>query len=316
MTRKSIFSILFLTLFAVNASASALVGAVDERPKVSIVALQVTLDGQTRHDVAQSIADSLSATLIETKSYRVYQVRATPSSPRKTNRDQNYGAVVPEKLPLPTPAVTLGEYVYSFNVLGEDNTYRLTIKKEVASTAEVLHVEETKASGDLEVLFAMVPTTLRQLEAKTRRQSSAFPRSQSPAQAREIIRPAIAVTYPAEARESPGLREFFEAQNRVPPEFGRMNLKDVPKALTYQPMGAIQFINDAWKFCIIQPTAGHRFAVNQNLDVLYDEDGKPYGSLKVDALDSGKIVAGFGRTPYHHPLFKGDVVYGWAPPLK
>lgn len=316
MIQKSTASILIWTLFAVNASANVVAHPVDERPKVSIVAQQVTLDGQTRSDVAQSIADSLSATLIETKSYRVFQVRATPMAIKRSKKDQNYGVAAPEKLPLPAPAATVGDYVYSFNVLGDDNTYRLTIKKEVAATSEVIHVEETKASGDLEVLFAMVPSTVRQLEAKTRPHVAAFPRSHSPAQARETIRPAVAVTYPAEARESAGLREFFEAQNRVPPEFGKMNLKDVPKALVYQPMGAIQFINDAWKFCIIQPAGGHRFAINQNLDVLYDEDGRPYGSLKIDALDSGKIVAGYGRTPYHHPLFKGDVVYGWAPPLK
>jgi len=104
--------------------------------------------------------------------------------------------------------------------------------------------------------------------------------------------------------------------SRTPAEFGGVPLANVPKALIYQPLGAIEWINETWKFCIIQPQSGHRFAVNQSLDVLYDEDGKPYGSLSVDAVDSGKLVAGFGRTPKHHPLFRGDVVYGWAPPLR
>jgi hypothetical protein len=38
--------------------------------------------------------------------------------------------------------------------------------------------------------------------------------------------------------------------------------------------------------------------------------------MRIDAVDSGRMVVGFGRTPRHHRLFRGDVVYGWAPPLK
>jgi hypothetical protein len=278
------------------------------------MAQTVTLDGQTRLDLAQAVADSLSATLIEGKQYRVFQWRPAPA-PSKRKKDAFYGTAA-DKLPLPGSTQPISDFTYSFNLLGEEGTYRLTMKKEVTATAEVLHVEETRASGSLEVLFAMVPSTLRQLEAKTKPRTLAFPRSQSPAQAREVILPAIAVNRQPVEAISPGYKAFLESQDRVPSEYGMMKLKDVPKALTYQPMGAIQFINDAWKFCIIQPQAGHRFAVNQNLDVLYDEDGRPYGNLKVDALDSGKVVAGFGRTPGHHPLFRGDVVYGWAPPLK
>ena len=289
---------------------------VDARPRVSIVAQEVTLNGEVRADVAQAISDSISSNLIKSGQYRVFQPQAMLRPTRK-KRDAAYGAVggAPEALPLGnvTPNKD-SDYVYAFNVLGDQGNYRLTVKKLAAATAEVLLVEETNAVGSLDMLFSAVPVALRQLELRGRVTPRPFPQSQSPAQAREIIRPAVAVQ--AAYEQSAGLREYYASLSRVPPEFGNMDLKNVPKALIYQPMGAIQAINDAWKFCIIQPQAGHRFAVNQQLDVLYDEDGKPYGTLKVDALDSGKVVAGFGRTPGHHPLFRGDVVYGWAPPLR
>ncbi len=312
MTRTSVTLLICSLALPLLAALPGGSEGADSKPRVSIVAHEVTLNGQSRPDVAQSISDNISATLIKSGHYRVFQPPA-PAKVVKRKKDANYGSAfgAPDSLPLPVEALKGSDYLYSFNVLGEDRTFRLTMKKIAAATSEVIGVEETSASGGIDILFAMVPSTLHQLEAKGMRRAVVFPRSQSPAQAREVILPAIAVY-----RESEGLREFYASQNRVPPEFGKMDLKNVPKAWIYQPMGAIQAINDAWKFCIINPQAGHRFAVNQNLDVLYDEDGKPYGSLKVDALDSGKVLAGFGSTPTHHPLFRGDVVYGWAPPLR
>jgi hypothetical protein len=284
-----------------------------------VVAYEVILDGEARPDVARSISDSISSALIKGGRYRVFARQEQPVRevrPTRRKRDVVAGAGAPNELPLPMQAPRGSDFLFTFNVIGEGEAFRLMMKKVSAVTSEVLGVEEMCANGGLETLFAMVPTTLRGLERAAGPVAHAFPRSQSPAQMREVIRPAIALSRSEDENLSPGLREYYAMQLRVPPEYGTMDLKDVPRALIYQPMGAVQFINDAWKFCVINPLPGHKFAVNQNLDVLYDEDGRPYGSLRVDALDSGKVVAGYGRTPVHHPLFRGDVVYGWAPPLR
>lgn len=292
--------------------------AVDSRPRVCVVSHGATVDGQVRNDVAQAIGDSIGSYLIKERNCRVFQPVTSPR-PAKRKKSETYGAVMGNDVEAaivhePAPG---SDFVYAFALLGEGSSHRFTLKKIDGGTAEVVGIEETTTHGGLDMLFTTIPIVMKQLEAKGRPQA-VFPRTQSPAQIRETIRPAVAVqkTPPMKAEESPGLREFAEMQNRAPAEYGGVLLGSIPKALTYQPLGAIQWINDTWKFCIIHPQPGHRFSVNQSLDVLYDEDGLPYGRLRVDALDSGKVVAGYGRTPTHHPLFRGDVVYGWAPPLK
>ncbi len=317
MSHLTAITFLGLCLHAVLApgSAHASASVTDSRPKVSVIAHGVTMDGQVRNDVAQSVGDSIGSCLMKSGTCRVFQPVAAAPAPKRKKPGQ-YGAIAgnaPALSPVVEPAPG-SDFVYAFTLLGEGTSNRLTLKKIDGETSEVVAIEETTTHGGLDMVFTSIPIVLKQLEARSRRET-AFPQTQSPAALREIILPAVAMTR-APAVESPGLRAFEESQYRVPAEYGSVDLRHVPKALIYQPMGAIQWINDTWKFCIIHPQPGHRFAVNQSLDVLYDEDGKPYGSLRVDALDSGKIVAGYGRTPTHHPLYRGDVVYGWAPPLR
>lgn len=291
----------------------------DSRPKVCVIAHGATVDGQSRSDVAQAIGDSIGSYLMKQGGYRVFQPVAS-ARPAKRKKMEGYGSNMTANVAgqaqgvEPVPG---SDFVYTFSLFGEGESHRLTLKKVEGETAEVVGMEETTTHGGLDMMFTSIPIVMSQLESKGRG-GREFPVTQSPAEIRETIRSAVPVqkTSPSEQMESPGLREFNEMQNRAPNEYGGVSLSSIPKALTYQPLGAIQWINDTWKFCIIHPQPGHRFAVNQSLDVLYDEDGLPYGSLSVDALDSGKVVAGFGRTPSHHPLFRGDVVYGWAPPLK
>jgi hypothetical protein len=40
-----------------------------------------------------------------------------------------------------------------------------------------------------------------------------------------------------------------------------------------------------------------------------------YAHLRVSAVERGGVVLDMGHTPDHHPIFRGDKVYGWAPPL-
>lgn len=298
-------------------SRSQVPAGVDERIKVSVVPHGATVDGQIRNDISQAVGDSISAYLIKAGTYRVYDSMEAPRPPRRKKAASYAGANPESDQPLAQPAPAAGsDFIFAHSLLGDAGSHRLTLKKIQADTAEVIAIEETSSTGGLESVLSSIPALMQRLDSKGRREV-VFPQSQSPAQVRETIRPArpVQATPPGHGG-SPGLREYSQAASRAPLEYGGVPLSSVPKALVYQRLGAIEWINETWKFCIIQPQSGHRFAMNQPLDVLYDEDGKPYGSLSVDALDSGKVVAGFGRTPSHHPLFRGDVVYGWAPPLR
>ena len=285
------------------------------RPGVLVQPREVSFNGVPRPDVAQALTDTISAALIKMGSYRVFE--PTPATqPTRRKKATRYGAAEPETLPLSGVNLPASDFVFAFNLVSDEVGHHLTLKKLKAGSQEVLEVEELHKKGGLDQLLASVPQTLQILESKGRR-VVAFPRTQSPAQLREIIRPAVAVNAGgSEYAESEGLRAYQRSLEHAPAQYGGMHLKHVPKALIYQQLGAIEMINDPWKFCIIKPAPGYGPRVNEELDVLYDEDGKPYGKMRIDAVDSGRMVAGFGRTPGHHPLFRGDVVYGWAPPLK
>jgi hypothetical protein len=86
----------------------------------------------------------------------------------------------------------------------------------------------------------------------------------------------------------------------------------VPKALVYRHLGTVNYINPTWKFCIIDPVRGYRFHEQDPMHILWDE-GDVYAHLRVSAVERGGVVLDMGRTPDHHPIFKGDKVYGWAP---
>ncbi len=316
---------LLASLFLVLASSFSLANeaklplAAGERKKVTVIPHGAAVDGIQRSDIAQAVGDSISSFLIKTGTYRVFDATAEGPRPPRRKKNVSYAGAAPENgsLSQPPAAPAGTDFIFAHSLVGEAGVHRLTLKKIDAETSEVVAMEEKSTSGGLEALLAGIPALMHQLEARSRREV-AFPQSQSPAEIRETIRPArlVQVAAPPSSDASPGVRAFAEAGSHTPSEYGGVPLASIPKALVYQPLGAIEWINDTWKFCIIQPQAGHRFAINQALDVLYDEDGRPYGSLKVDALDSGKVVAGYGRTPKHHPLFRGDVVYGWAPPLR
>jgi alanine racemase len=48
--------------------------------------------------------------------------------------------------------------------------------------------------------------------------------------------------------------------------------------------------------------------------VLYDE-GDVYANLRIGTVEKARAIADYGgATPEHHPLFKGDKVFGWHTP--
>ncbi len=285
------------------------------RPGVLVQPGEVSFNGVPRPDSAQTITDTISSALIKMGSYREFEPTPAPP-PTRRKKVTRYGAAAPEELPLSGVNMPAGDYVFAFNLVSDEVGHHLTLKKLKAGSQEVLEFEELHKKGGLDQLLASVQQTLKILESKGRR-VVAFPRTQSPAQLRETIRPAVAVTAGGRSQgESEGWLAHQRSLEHAPAQYGGMHLKHVPKALIYQQLGAIELINDPWKFCIIKPAPGYGPRVNEELDVLYDEDGKPFGKMRIDAVDSGRMVVGFGRTPGHHRLFRGDVVYGWAPPLK
>lgn len=289
--------------------------ALAERPKVLIVPSDVTVDGKARPDIAQALADSFSAGLLKTGDYRVFQNDVAQPKAKGKKGDLSLGSSsASHKIP------TDVDLKFVFNLIGEENDYRFTLKKVRASDGEVVEVHELETHGKLDKVFGLVPNVLMKMQAKVK-QKPAFPSTQSPAQVSGVIEPVMPVAprvplaFTSNGTGSPAVT--VSAYGTVPDEYANIDFSKVPKALIYQQVGSVQFINEAWKFCIIRPQSDVKLKMSDALHVLYDEDGRIYADLKIANFDSGRVIADFGnRTPIYHKIFPGDEVFGWAPPAK
>lgn len=281
--------------------------ALAERPKVVIIPSDVTVDGKARPDIAQALADSFSAGLLKTGDYRVFQADVPAPKGKGKKGELALGSSSGGKATVPADV----DMKFIFNLVGEENDYRFTLKKVRATDSEVLEVHEIETHGKLDKVFGLVPNVLMKMQAKVK-QKPAFPSTQSPAQisGRPPVAPAPVVAATGSAHAG------YTSAGVIPAEYANIDFSKVPKALIYQNVGKVQFINEAWKFAIIRPQSEVKLKMSDSLHVLYDEDGRIYADLKIANFDSGRVIADFGnRTPGYHKIFPGDQVYGWAPPL-
>ena len=285
-----------------------------ERPKVAIIANDVTVDGKARPDIARALADSLSAGLLKAGDYRVFQTET--SSAAKAGKGKK-GEMMLGSSSGGGKVASDVDIKFTFNLVGQDDEYRFTLKKIKADDNEVIEVHEIDTHGKLDKVFGLVPNVLMKMQAKTKLSHPVFPQTQSPAQlAGRAASPAPRPSASA-APAGSGNSAYWASNADLPPEYANIDFSKVPKALVYQQIGSVQFINEAWKFCIIRPQSNVKLKMSDGLHILYDEDGKIYADLKIANFDSGRVIADFGnRTPGYHKIFPGDEVYGWAPPVR
>jgi len=296
-----------------NMSATPDTVAQAEHAKVVVVANDVTVDGKSRPDIAQALADSFAAGLLRTGDYRVFQAEVPVAKGKGKKGDLALGSPSSGVMAKAPADVDLK---FAFTLVGEENDYRFTLKKIRASDNEVIEVHELETHGKLDKVFGLVPNVLMKMQAKVK-QKPVFPRTQSPAQLSGIPAPAAQPAATAVRPASGGSGGYWTTTSQVPREYANIDFSKVPKALIYQHVGSVQFINEAWKFAIIRPQSDLKLKLADPLHILYDEDGRIYADLKIANFDSGRVIADFGnKTPVYHKIFPGDQVFGWAPPVR
>ena len=299
-----------LSVSALLLSHSMALAVTKTTSRASVMPQDVTVDGVARPDVGKALSDAFSAAMLKRGDYRIFSTETVkPTRPAKAKKGEvTLGAVGPAAGQKVQPEL---DYWFTFNLVGQDSRYALTVKKIDARTQEVLGAQELATTGQLERVMALVPQALDKLDAKKR--VLPFPMTQSPSEVRAampVVRAALPASAPVVApRRSPG------TYMGVPPEFANIDLTNVPKALVYRRVGSIEATNQPWKFAIVKPADGKGLGVSDTVQVLWDDNSKTYSSLRVANWDTGRVIADFGHNPAHHPLFVGDAVYGWAEPL-
>lgn len=276
-----------------------------QKPKVAILAEDVTVDGTRRPDLGRALADSLSTNLLRRGQMRVFNL---------TTEETSTGT---QTLALPKDAQTKApvrdkdvDYLLSFNLFSNASEHRLTVKKTRISTSELVDSHQFFTYGRVSDVFSLVGKIADRVDPLPVRH--AFPATQSPA-----------AIHAAQPDPTPYQRFWAgDYANPASPAYdpwraniaAQYDLKNVPKALIYRELGSIQHIDNTWKFTIVRPANGVELRTNDPLHVLYDE-GDVYANLRVGTVERAGAVADYGgRTPEHHPLFKGDKVFGWHTP--
>jgi len=274
------------------------------RPRVAFVPAEITIDGVPRPDIARAMADSFTAASLKRGNYRVFNMEPQATGRERKGR-KNLGSLgsspVTGRISGPQPADL--DFLFTFNLIGDSNRYALTMKKLRADSNEVLEAHEFSTAGRLDKVFTLVPQALERVDA--RHLPPAFPLTQSPSAVRDTQTSSYASSSPAPAAQQVSL------------EWKNFDFSKVPKALVYRRVGSIMATNDPWRFCIINPVGpGSEMRLNDDLHVLWDDSNKVYSRLHVSSMDSGKVIADYGRNPSYHRLFPGDSVFGWAPPMQ
>lgn len=280
-----------------------------EKPKVAIYAEDVTVDGDRRPDLGRALADSLSTNLLRRGQMRVFNLTTEETATgTQTLRSPSEAGVNHQG---PTALDKDVDYLLTFNLFSNANEHRLTVKKTRVATSELIDSYQFFAHGRMSDVFSLVGKVADRVDPLPVRH--VFPRTQSPA--------AILAARPD---PFPPQRSFWAGDyaNPASPAYdpwranlaAEYDLAKVPKALVYRELGSIEHIDNTWKFTIVSPVKGVELRANDPLHVLYDE-GDVYANLRVGTVEREGAVADFGgRTPEHHPLFKGDKVFGWHTP--
>jgi len=179
------------------------------------------------------------------------------------------------------------------------------------ATSELVDSQQFFTHGRVSDVFSLVNKIADRVDPLPVRH--AFPATQSPAAIRA-----------AQPEPHPPQRSFWAGDytNPASPAYdpwrsnqvAQYDLKNVPKALIYRELGSIQYIDKTWKFTVVRPVKGVQLRTNDPLHVLYDE-GDVYANLRIGTVEKARAIADYGgATPEHHPLFKGDKVFGWHTP--
>lgn len=281
-----------------------------EMPKLAVFAEDVTVDGERRPDLGRALADSLSTALLKRGQVRVFNLMTEETatgtqmliSPKQAGVNRSHATALDKDI----------DYLLSFNLFSNGPEHRMTLKKTRVATSELIDSWQFNHFGNASQLFTLVPKIVDRVDPKPT--APVFPISQSPSELRPWVQPQNHPFFNGDyANPSSAAYDPWRVNNDASTAYG--DLKNVPKALVYRELGAIAHINDYWKFAIVRPNKGVKLRENDPLHVLYDE-GDVYANLRVGTVERSGVVADYGGlTPSYKPLFNGDKVFGWAPPM-
>jgi len=238
------------------------------------------VDGTARPELGNSITDSLAQGLILNSQIRVVSDLGDSKTP---------------------------DYTLSSRLVGEQGTYRLTVRKTKYEEEEEKIVAIYSATAT--EVFSLVDDILGQIS----------PQTAAPAMAvAEPVLPELDAPSPPARSAWTAVPSLSGPKKRSPsPSTSRKTHHPVvyPKPVyERERVGVIKAVNDDWDFVVITADRSSHIKTHEILEILYDgpQGSAAYAKLEIDRIDGNKIVANFGGDSRgKREIFPGEIVYSW-----
>ena len=287
-----------------NAAAPAANASLSARLRVAVPQPIVSLNGVPRPDIGQSLADEISAALLEGGHCEVVDMEF----PRTGQADVTAGSATNQ--PAPPPDIALVT-----TVIGDGGGYKLTMKKLRLRDSVVEKITRDQVSnGPLSVIDRMAEQAARQL----------IPAPPEPAPPKQKLviegfyqpRGATPLPLPEPQETAEAAPPALKASAMSPARLAAMQAAKAEArrrdAATGEPRraGRVTDIAPDGSFCVITPGKDIPMQVGDRFSTWSDRDPANVVDLTVTGVEGSKVIA----TPpagREGSLQKGDYVYLW-----
>jgi len=240
------------------------------------------VDGTARPELGNSITDSLAQGLILNSQIRVVSNLGDSKTP---------------------------DYTLSSRLVGEQGTYRLTVRKTKYEEEEEKIVAIYSATAT--EVFSLVDDILGQISPQTAKAAAGIA-------ATKPVLPELDAPSPPARSAWTAVPSLSGPKQRSPsPSTSKKTYHPVvyPKPVyERERVGVIKAVNDDWDFVVVTADRSSHIKTHEILEILYDgpQESSAYAKLEIDRIDGNKIVANFGGDSRgKREIFPGEIVYSW-----
>lgn len=338
-----------LSVFLISLQVPALSDFEHTPGKSSVIVLQgeVTVDGQQRPDLGRSFADTITGGLLKTRAYTVIDHLGNQPLAQAI---QNSATLAPEQSAVAAGKELGARWIYVPRVIVEGDFQKLTLKKIRVSDGQVVDVFETHSAGDRSAMFLLIGDALKDIYAKTARDSSPIgktatreplpapapaaeeldpnpiPGSYIPNPIRKKDKPAVKITKPNEIMET----RVASANNQRVPDGLELESKPQPTAeVPAEPakikdpaietedkyaryMGTISTVNPDWRFCILKLRTTKELRIGDTLSVKTATIVPSEATLEITKIEGNQAVADLVDGAELESIRVGQAFYQWT----
>ncbi len=289
--------------------------AVPAKPKVAIMEATVTLNGENRPDLGRSFSDSLASGILKTGAVDIIDTETFA----KAENGQ-------KQSPVQVGSASGAAFVYVPTIVGQDEFYKLTLKKLAIPSGRIEEITEESASGSSARLFELMDRVVLLMSPPPPRPVRAPVYStirswmSGPADVSKALADAPAAlprghaakksaTEPAHAE----VRAARDLPKAVPAPKPAESGADEGSGTEIEEIGCVTAVNFDWSFAVIRPRPGQKMKSGDVILIAVNGWTRPTLQATITRKQGDQYVAEFEPVSGTLSLPGQALVYAWQP---